>query len=700
MDINLPNAAPQHIALGVNDGSGRVVPIAPQAIPTHLPKIWMFASQGTDKEVTVAGDGLTQLFGDATFDPNQPFFNHATEFAMKMTQSANLLRVKRVIPDDAGPRATLRFWLDVLVGEVPVFERNIDGSIVLDELGRPKKTGEVIPNGHSVAVIAEFIPPGAQGVSMFGKGAIRAGFQTDAVTGTQSQQYPILDQQARDVGEYAHNHGTRMFTPSLQDVQGVDVGILQNEKAYPVRFQMIRREDADSVGQVFSTPAGSQYLDLVFKPNTKDRRYGNMKISVADQLTSAWEQVAAPGIVERPGLFGSHHVYAANVDTLVKQFYAAEFPHRDEFTDFTGEENEEYRFNFIGGFSSSGVLYHSFVINSELPEAHHLNENSVAYAGGSSNGTMTNASFAALVSREVSKYADVYSDLMDDARHVESIVYDTGFPLQTKYDLLKFQAVRKDTMVILSTYDVDGADLTAEQESSMGLTLRTMAMMYPESIQFGTKTCRVAIVMGSGRLAGAQDDRRYPVTFELGIKLANFMGAANGVWNSLARPDYSPGSIVNSMYDLSTGYMPVPVRYKNWDNGQIWVQAYDTERYHFPQMQTVYPDDTSIVNHVITAMVVVELQKIGARLTRYYQGGLLTNEEIKQKTEVKFSEWTAGKFNDMYRVIPETIITGLDELRGYSWFTNCQLYGPNSKTVGQFAIEALRIDDLATTNIN
>ena len=699
MDINLPNAAPQHIALGVNDGSGRVVPVAPQAIPTHLPKIWLFAAQGTDKEVLVAGDGLQTTFGDSTFDPNSPYFNHATEFAMKMTQSANLLRVKRLIPDDAGPRATLRFWLDVLVGDVPVYERNSDGGLVLDELGRPKKTGQIIQNGHSVAVITEVIAPGQNGVSMFGKGEIRNGFQTDATTGAQSKQYPILDEQARDVGEYAHNHGLRMWSPSSKDVQGVDVGILQNEKAYPIRFQMVKRENADSVGQVFATPAGSQFLDLVFKPNTKDRRY-NQKISAADQLSSAWEVVAAPGIVERPGLFGSHHVYAANIDLLVKQFYAAEFPHRDEFTDFTGEEGEEYRFNFIGGFSSAGVNYHSFVINNELPEAHHLNENSVAYAGGSSNGTMNNATFAALVSREVSKYADVYSDVMDDARHVESIIYDTGFPLQTKYDLLKFISIRKDTMVILSTYDVDGQDLTPEQESSMGLTLRTMALMYPESAQFGTKTCRAAIVMGSGRLTGAMDDRRYPLTFELGIKLANFAGASNGIWNSLARPDYSPGSIVDNMYDISIGYMPVPMRYKNWDNGLIWVQAYDTERFHFPQMQTVYPDDTSIVNHVITAMVVVELQKIGARLTRFYQGGLLTNEELKQKTEAKFGEWTVDKFNDMYRVQAETIITGLDELRGYSWFTNCQLYGPNSKTVGQFAIEALRIDDLATTNLN
>lgn len=700
MEINLPNAAPQHIALGVNDGSGRVVTIAPEAIPTHLPKIWLFAAQGTDKEVLVAGNGLTQVFGDATFDPNQPFFNHATEFAMKMTASANMVRVKRVIPDDAGPRATLRLWLDVLVGEVPVYERNSDGSIVLDELGRPKKTGQVISNGHSVAVIAEHIPPGAGGVSMFGKGAVRAGFQTDTVTGTQSQQYPILDLQARDIGEYAHNHGLRVWAPTTRDIQGVDLGILQNEKVYPYRFQMIKRANEDSVGQVFTTPAGSQYMDLVFKPQAKDRRYGNMKISVADVLTSSWEQVAAPGIVERPGLFGSHYVYADNIDLLVKQFYAAEFPLRDQFSDFTGEDNEEYRFNFLGGYSSAGVNYHSFVMNNELPEAHHLNENSVAYASGSSNGTMNNTTFAALVSREVSRYADVYDELMEDARHVESIVYDTGFPLQTKYDLLKFIAVRKDTAVILSTYDVDGADLTAEQEASMGLTLRTMALMYPESVQYGTKTCRAAIVMGSGRLAGALDDRRYPITFELGIKMANFMGAANGIWNSQARPDYSPGSIVNEMYDLSTGYMPVPVRYKNWDNGLIWTQAYDTERFHFPQMQTVYPDDTSIVNHVITMMVVVELQKIGARLTRYYQGGLLNNEELKQKTEDKFGEWTVDKFNDMYRVQAETIITGLDELRGYSWFTNCQLYGPNSKTVGQFAIEALRIDDLATTNTN
>src|SRR5579872_5656777 len=83
-------------------------------------------------------------------------------------------------------------------------------------------------------------------------------------------------------------------------------------------------------------------------------------------------------------------------------------------------------------------------------------------------------------------YADPNNILQNTAKYPESIIYDTGFPLATKKALCSFIAVRKDTSVVLCTYDTTGQVLTAAEESSMGVALKAYLQQYPESDYYGT----------------------------------------------------------------------------------------------------------------------------------------------------------------------------------------------------------------------
>lgn len=693
MDINLPNAAPQHLALGIYDGSGRQVDIVPEALPTHLPKFYIFAEQGDTKPVLVSGAGLMNTFGDNTFKVRSPYFNHATALLRIINSAGNMCMVQRVVPDDAGPKPTLRLSLDVLETQLPDYERDQDGNVRYDQMGNPIELS-TFSTGYLCAWITEVIEPDSNGIVPVGGGVVKDGYQTDPNTSTISKLYPILDLQVPYIGSAGNNNGIRIFAPTQNELNGIDLAILQNEKAYPFRMQMIQREDENSVGRVVNTPAGSQHVDFVFKPEVVDRRFGEFPLSISDVVIDSYQSVDVPGYLDRLGPFKDQFTYYDNIERLTALFYAAEMTSYGFDGDFTGEADEAYRFNFVSGTHSNGTPYRHFRINSSLPESHSLNRNSVAYAGGGSDGTMNNAVFAQLVGEQLKRYADVYDEVLDDARNVESIFYDSGFPLSTKYDLMKFIALRKDTFVVLSVFDADGTAYTAEQETSLALALKTMAQMYPESEFFGTKTCRAMIVGRSGIHTGTDYKKRVPLTFELAEKAANFMGAGNGRWDMQARFDHAPGSIVERMNKINVTYTPVPVRHRDWDNGLVWVQSYDRERVHFPALQTVYDDDTSILNNFVTAMVCVDLQKIGARLTRYFQGATLTNGQLKERTERLFRDWTKDKYSEHYTVEPETVITGLDEQRGYSWFTRAKLWGPNMKTVGIYTVEAYRADDL------
>lgn len=690
MDYNLPNAAPQHIALGIEDGSGRIVRVAPEILPTHLPKFYFYGQRGDTKERLVTGAGFSARYGSATLESTSPYFNHASALLRTMITASNMCMVKRILPDDIGPRATLRLSLDVLRGPVDQYEREEDGKYRYNDVGEKIATGLKLPKGAQVVWVTEVIEPDAEGETPLGSGAIRDGYQLDAATGKQSKLYPMFEWRVDDFGAFGNNIGVRLFAPMAFDQTPVDSALMQNEKCYPYRLQYLERESEDSIGVLKRTSGGSVSVDVVFKKGVMDRRY-RQKVSIHDQAVKGFETRNVPGFQNVPTPFGEFFAYDTNIETLTKEFYDNEVEHRDMFSDFTGEDGEHFRFNIVSGTSSSAVPYHSFILRNDIPEAQSLNRNSVMYAGGASDGTMNNAAFAESVGRELDRYGDIFDPIMEDAYHVESIFYDSGFPLQTKYKIFKMISLRKDTFVVVSTYDVDGLPMNADQESALALSLKTMALQYPESEYFGTKTARACIVGRNAIDIKSDYQERLPMTFELARKAAAMMGAANGRWDTSARFDHGEGAQIEGMVDVNIPYTSVPVRIKDWANGLIWVQRFDTERFSFPQLQTVYEDDTSILNHFITGMVCVELQKIGARLTRYFQGALLSNEQMIQRTERKFREWTVDRFGDMYIVTPQTIIEGQDKERGYSWYTRCDLEGPNSKTVGLFSVRALRL---------
>ena len=136
---------------------------------------------------------------------------------------------------------------------------------------------------------------------------------------------------------------------------------------------------------------------------------------------------------------------------------------------------------------------------------------------------------------------------MDLPVHVESIMYDAGFPLDVKLKLAYFISQRKDTMVVLGTHDVEDRTLTASEEHSIAIALRTRLRLFPESEYWGTPVTRAIIIGRSGLVRNSQYNKRLPLTYELAVKAARYMGAGNGRWKNGAHFDGAPGSIVEEM---------------------------------------------------------------------------------------------------------------------------------------------------------
>jgi len=684
--IYLINAAPQVQQLGTRDLSTTQPPREPEQYAQHLPKCFLFAQKGPLSPQLVSGAEAELMFGTQTFDLRSKFANHQTVFTKAMFAEGNNVMIQRMIADDAGPEANVLLSLDVLPTQVDLYQRDASGAIQRDALGAPIKIGTTA--GYKAMWVASHTNS-KTGIEQFGQVGVSAGSQTDVATGTQSQRYPLFEFKASFLGESGNNSGFRIWAPTQDTENNMPTAMMAKERAYPFYVSMIRRADSSSSPKVVQSQMGDQYVSVVLKEGVIDP-ITDREMFMGDILLNQYQNVTDPAYPKVFGDFGAMAIYQENLDELLTMFLAAEASHIDSLSDFTSDPADAYLFNLISGVSSQNVPYHAFQLIDGSGSVR-LTPFSNIFANGASDGSVDNVTLGALVKDYMEGYLDPNSELQELALNIESIIYDTGFPLQTKYALADFIGLRKDTFVVLSTFDVDGPVMNQAEEHSLAVALRTRLQMFPESDYFGTPVMRGMIVGRSGVLRNSQYKGRLPLTFEVGIKAARYMGAGDGRWKNGRNFDGAPGSVVENMTDISITWVPTTVRNKNWSVGLNWVQAFDRRSFFFPALKTVYNDDTSVLNSFITAMACCALNKVTAAAWRNFSGvSGISNAQLIDRTNAFIKSQTQGRFDDRFVIEPAAFMTDTDILNGFSWTVPVKIYAQNMKTVMVSYIEAYR----------
>lgn len=679
--------------LGTQDLSKRQVPREPEAIPQHLPKFFLFAQKGPLGPQLVSGAEALSMYGDETFNMRGKYANHATVFAHGVLAKANNCMIERVIPDDAGPKSNMTLWLDVLPTTVDLYERNTDGSIKTTGLGDPIVIGTT--QGYKVKWVVTNETTDVNLNARFGQQTIKPGDQTDQATGIQSQRYPIFEQTVSSIGGDGDNCGIRMWAPTVKTISAMPVKMMATYKAYPYFFSVIRRTNAQTPPKLVETLFGEQKLMVSMKKETYDPLTGK-QLYMGDVAVESYQNLTDLRYPKMFGPFDAIKMYDENLETVLAMFQAAEATYLTSESDFTADPADKHLFNIISGQSSQGVPYHSFVFVDNQNSVR-FTEYTNVYAAGGSDGTMNDTVFADLVLRKMADYLDPNSPVQEKAINVESIVYDSGFPMDTKFALCNIIAERKDTFVALGTHVSGEPNMTASEEHSVAIALRTRLQMFPESDYFGTPVMRGIVIGRSAKVRNSLYTGRLPMTYELAMKCAKYMGAGNGKWTNGENPDGEPGHIVDEMYDISITWVPTSVRNRNWDVGLNWVQAFDRSSYYFPAYKTVYDDDTSVLNSMLTCMAICQINKVAYRVAAEFSGvDHLDNAQFAEKVNESFNKKLTGRFDNRFVIKPMAQFTDMDLLRGFSSTVPVQIYAPNQKTVMTTYVQAFRIEDLAS----
>lgn len=698
---NFINAAPTFISTGKKDVSQRTPVREPEQIPTHLPHGFIFAEWGPTDPHLAVGSAFNTLYGARSMDPRYPYYNHQSELLGTVIGESNAVFITRLKPEDAAPPSRLLISLDVVPDQIQQYQRNADGTFLLDQAGaKIPITGQgAMIAGHRLKWIINDIAVGQQ-IPDFGEVPAKVGTMTSS-TSAQSTLYPMFEVEANFFGKKGDNFGLRLVAPTTASNAPLNDNLFNAVKAYIYRLSLVSRLDLTSTVNVVETLNGEQAIDFTFKPNTIDLA-SNTELSIHDTFLKAYQDIDSPGLTPIYSPFGKVKVYDQNLHTILTMVGAAEAPLGLLAEDtMDGDSEWLYSVNLISGTDEHNVPYYSVEIEGAANGGIRFTDATAVWATGGSDGTMNFETHDELVRNEMTNYGQTGPDLLDDAKYPFSFYYDSGYTLETKLALLTPLALRKDVVIVLSTQDVSEPLNTATIEASIATTLKNAARLYPESEMHGTKVCRVMVIGHAGELInsnyrGVNGHRHLPLTIEFAAKSARYMGAGTGIWNAAAAFDMPPNNQIEKFKGVNITFKSANARVRDWQNGLVWAQNFDMRSIYWPGLQTVYDEDTSVLNSYFNMVIAVDLEKVAQRAYRNLTGisGKMTKAQFIMRSNQLILDDTEGRYDSRVTVRPDTYFTQADELRGYSWKTDIHMYGENMRTVGTYTVVAHRSSDL------
>lgn len=531
---------------------------------------------------------------------------------------------------------------------------------------------------------------------------------------TYSTMYPLFELTAKYQGEDYNNKGFAIISPSTD----VDTKIVSSTKSLPFKLSLYTRTNSNTSPSVLRSLYGETSVQFSFKekamnPNTEAR------MDFEEVFANNWYNETNSLLSLRYNDYEYFHFYRETYENLAKKVLAKEKSYVSELDkewadgnygstiswfDFTTDkqdalDDEYYIINLFTSKSTKNVNYFSCVyadVSSTFQPGQRevlLNGDTPIFMNGGSDGTFTKEEYERLVVAKLQEYSDADSEVQDLAINVESTFYDTGFSLATKKEIANFIGLRKDTNVALSTHDASLGSkvLPLSDIRAIATALKTRFQLVPESEYFGTSVARAIVLGGTGKLRDGSTDERIPLTYELAIKAARMMGSSTGKWDAQELFDRYPTSTLTYLEDYQPAFIPAGVKPTLWNEGLVWAQPFDMSSYQIPALQTIYDDDTSVLNNYFVMMALGECTKSGDRVFRKHVGtSNMTNEEFITAVEATAADDVSGIFAGVVSVSVTCIIDAEDEKRGYSWHMVYKLYGNNLKTVGVMSTEVYR----------
>lgn len=303
-----------------------------------------------------------------------------------------------------------------------------------------------------------------------------------------------------------------------------------------------------------------------------------------------------------------------------------------------------------------------------------------------------------------------YSPLGDMAKYPFSTIWDTGFTKETKLAFANIQKLRKDIWIAMSTtshyrymehggetYFEPAPPLSTQESISLASYYRTVFSLNLESAEYGTPYVRGILMLQDGfnRRFGVKRNSLILAVYRM---VAEYCGSSSGKWTNGKAFDMEENNILQGWYGVSCEYMsPVPKELA-WDAGVIYAQNKDLKNMFFPSFQTLYPDDTSVLNNIFTMMACCHIQHVHYKAWAKVVGnGKFTDSQLAGQIDLYMNSELRGVFDDRFIIEAETSFNPVDKANGFSWTTETHIYSNMTRHLATFRVIARRMSDNTIT---
>lgn len=544
--------------------------------------------------------------------------------------------------------------------------------------------------------------------------APRSTYEIEDSTVTKSTMYPLFELKAKYPGSYYNNIG---FTINSLYKDDIDNKITAATKSLPYRLSLYTRTDEESSPVVFKSLTGETEILMSFKEKIKnpitEGRF-DFEFIFKNSWYNETDTLRSLRYYDYENFYFYRDIYELVTKILMEkernyinseevEWNDGQFASTIGWFDFTTSDKEElldenYLLNIFSLKSSKAINYFT-IVKSDISSNYVGNQKEVLitkdspiFLEGGSDGTFNNEDYEKKIREDLEKYLDKDSEYQDIAINVESFLYDSGFSLETKKSMINFITVRKNTNLVLTHRSVVGNNKASNLTDIIAIlnTLNTRLNLAPDSSYFGTKCFRAIIVLGEGDTRDGTDDM-VPLSYLVLDKSCKMMGSQDGLWKTDLVFDRYPNNRVDIMSNITPSFIPEGIKPTLWNSGGIFVVPIDRETNILSAMQTVYPDDTSVLNGYFMACAVAILNTAAYRVWAKHTGtSTLTEDEFILAVNETAKSELDGVFGSLFTVIPEAIMDQTDKELGYSWHLTYKIYGDVPKTVQIYSTETYR----------
>jgi hypothetical protein len=672
----MASSLPRTEVLGFKDVSGRGQPLEIVNLPIFLPFCPLLTSWGpSDAANLVSGEGFSTIYGADNFYPGSPFLSHQAAMLQKVLQTGAMALVRRMKPADA-KTATLRIWADIVADKIDQYERNVDGTF-------KRTNGELVPTGEKLDGFRVRFHVDEPGEDNLRQASRTTGTLVNA-DGQTSTMYPLIDVEARFFGAKGSNIGLRLVSPTTLSSTPADAELSEEQGAYPYRLALVERANKNSTGQVLMNLNGEPFVEFTLKTGVVDPKT-NINYSYDKRILKAFEN-NDPEVFSGYGPLKSFHVYDAEVKAVAELLYSTE----QDYGLIDGEVTPEHTINIFGATNINGVPYYSVKLEGPAAGGVLFGENSTHWLLGGADGTVTPVAYDQMVAEELNVFGEGEIPYADRASYPMSAFIDTGFTLETKRLMGNIMAVRPDVWILASTQDVLEPLNKPEEDSSIGATLRNALSLIPESEFYNTGACRAVVMKHAGTYLDSEYNGILPFTIDFAVKVATYMGGER--MRTGFAPDNSFYRVVTRFVDHNAKFRHVKPRNTDWQAGISSAEPFDHRgQVFFPGIQTVYHDNTSVLNSFFPMAICCHLNRIGELAWRMFTGD---SRMTANEYAVNVDRFIEGQIKDKYDgradITPRSYYTPADTQRGYSWHTDIEGLFDGMKTVEVLTVVAGR----------